>query len=140
MKIKGQTKCQRPVSSLLFLLIFIVYCIYSTIRNLILSREFPSLIGNKIFFIFFKKTLAFLNFLLYNITCRLTLGYRQTVRHWTLTPAFSRFESLWASFKPLHCEVVFFFLRLSKFICKTKNIFIVCNPISYFIQLLGLKA
>ena len=88
MKIKGQTKCQRPVSSLLFLLIFIVYCIYSTIRNLILSREFPSLIGNKIFFIFFKKTLAFLNFLLYNITCRLTLGYRQTVRHWTLTPAF----------------------------------------------------
>ena len=34
----------------------------------------------------------------------------------------------------------FFFLRLSKFICKAKNIFIVCNPVSYFIQLLGLKA
>ena len=72
--------------------------------------------------------------------CRETLAHRQMVRHWTLTPAFSRFESLWASFKPLRYEVVFFFLRLSKFICKAKNIFIVCNPVSYFIQLLGLKA
>ena len=35
-----------------------------------------------------KKTLAICKSVLYNNACDLELGYRQMVRHWTLTPAF----------------------------------------------------